>query len=782
MSSQPPSKKQKTSPPSPSKSTNADFTPTMGAPRFRPSSGTFSTKGGVLISRQLTLLTTEQFVTESTNLVKALDERRGCIFESSYEYPGRYARWTMGFVDPPIAFEGRGLYFDIQALNSRGTILLPAIFECLQRCRDVESIYTSNNRVKGCVRSLPEGSRFSEEQRSKQPSIFSVVRELTSLFGLDTAVDPQLGLYGSFGYDLTFQFEKVKEHHKREIDENGIPIQRDLLLYLPDSIIVLDGPAKDAYRMDYEFDWNGVSTRGKKRIGEATPFSGVTNLQVRRDHKPGEYSKKVERAREEFRVGNLFECVLSQVFYEPCAAPPSEILNRLRERNPSPYMFIINLGLNEHLVGASPEMFVRCEHTPNGIRVETCPISGTIKRGDNALEDAERIKEILTNKKEESELTMCTDVDRNDKSRICIPGSVRVIGRRQIEKYSKLIHTVDHVEGYLRNGFDALDAFLCHTWAVTVTGAPKPWAIQFVENHEETPRKWYAGAVGLIGFDGHLNTGLTLRTIHIQDGVASVRAGATLLYDSDPLAEEKETELKASAFRDAILTPSSGSNGSSSSTGSSNSSTTEGILALTTGTNKKIVVVDHQDSFVHTLGNYLRQTGANVETVRFGISKKELNALSPDLVVLSPGPGKPSDFNLSRTINMCIELKIPVFGVCLGLQGIVEHFGGTLGVLDYPMHGKPSLITVSSENNNGGGGEVFFGVPKQFTVARYHSLYATSMPEELRTTAATDEGIVMGVQHKTLPIAAVQFHPESILTSPAVGLRMLANVVGSLTY
>jgi anthranilate synthase len=327
-----------------------------------------------------------------------------------------------------------------------------------------------------------------------------------------------------------------------------------------------------------------------------------------------------------------------------------------------------------------------------------------------------------------------------------------------------------------------LDAFLCHTWAVTVTGAPKPWAIQFVENHEETPRKWYAGAVGLIGFDGHLNTGLTLRTIHIQDGVASVRAGATLLYDSDPLAEEKETELKASAFRDAILTPSSGSNGSSSSTGSSNSSTTEGILALTTGTNKKIVVVDHQDSFVHTLGNYLRQTGANVETVRFGISKKELNALSPDLVVLSPGPGKPSDFNLSRTINMCIELKIPVFGVCLGLQGIVEHFGGTLGVLDYPMHGKPSLITVSSENNNGGGGEVFFGVPKQFTVARYHSLYATSMPEELRTTAATDEGIVMGVQHKTLPIAAVQFHPESILTSPAVGLRMLANVVGSLTY
>ena len=208
-------------------------------------------------------------------------------------------------------------------------------------------------------------------------------------------------------------------------------------------------------------------------------------------------------------------------------------------------MFVINLGESEHLVGASPEMFVRCETTPqNGIRVETCPISGTIRRGADALEDAERIKEILTNKKEESELTMCTDVDRNDKSRICKPGSVRVIGRRQIEKYSKLIHTVDHVEGYLRDGYDALDAFLCHTWAVTVTGAPKPWAIQFVEDNEETERKWYAGAVGLVGFDGHLNTGLTLRTIHIQNGVASVRAGATLLFDSDPAAEEKEADLK----------------------------------------------------------------------------------------------------------------------------------------------------------------------------------------------------------------------------------------------
>ena len=161
-----------------------------------------------------------------------------------------------------------------------------------------------------------------------------------------------------------------------------------------------------------------------------------------------------------------------------------------------------------------------------GDRVETCPIAGTIARGGDPLGDAENIRALLTSAKEESELTMCTDVDRNDKSRVCEPGSVTVIGRRQIEMYSRLIHTVDHVEGRLRPGFDALDAFLTHMWAVTVTGAPKTWAMQFIEDHEDRPRRWYGGAVGMIGFDGGMNTGLTLRTAHIRDGVAAVRAGA----------------------------------------------------------------------------------------------------------------------------------------------------------------------------------------------------------------------------------------------------------------
>jgi anthranilate synthase len=339
-----------------------------------------------------------------------------------------------------------------------------------------------------------------------------------------------------------------------------------------------------------------------------------------------------------------------------------------------------------------------------------------------------------------------------------------VIGRRQIEMYSRLIHTVDHVEGHLREEFDALDAFLAHTWAVTVTGAPKTWAMQFIEDHEKSPRAWYGGAIGLIGFDGNMNTGLTLRTIRVKDGVAQVRVGATLLYDSDPEEEERETHIKAAAFIDAIRRP----------RGVSSEPSAD---AAHPGHGKRILLVDHQDSFVHTLANYLRQTGAEVVTLRAGFPPEELDALRPDLVVLSPGPGTPSDFDVSGTLSAAIIRNLPVFGVCLGLQGMVEHFGGELDVLSYPMHGKASRIHVL-------GGRIFAGLPGEFTAARYHSLFAVreKLPGTLKVTAESDDGVIMAIEHVSLPLAAVQFHPESILTlGDDIGLRLIRNIVAYLS-
>src|SRR5690349_20689460 len=161
--------------------------------------------------------------------------------------------------------------------------------------------------------------------------------------------------------------------------------------------------------------------------------------------------------------------------------------------------------------------------------------------------------------------------------------------------YSRVIHTVDHIEGRLREDMDAFDAFLSHAWAMTVTGAPKLWAMRFIENHEKSPRAWYGGAIGMVHFNGDLNTGLTLRTIRIKDGIAEVRAGATLLYDSVPEEEEAETELKASAMIAAIRDAKAGNSAMN----------TRDVAKVGTGVN--ILLVDHEDSFVHTLANYFRQ-------------------------------------------------------------------------------------------------------------------------------------------------------------------------------
>ena len=702
----------------------------------------YTTEGGVEVSVQVTSVEPLEAIED---LVDRLDSARGVLLSSSYEYPGRYTRWDMGFVDPPLVITSHGDKVDIEALNSRGELLLKPVRDNLKSLScvtlEVDSVRKVTCRVeRGTV-------RFSEEERSRQPSSFSVVRSMVELF---RGSDEHLGLYGAFGYDLAFQFEPIELRLSRPQN------QRDLVLYVPDEVIVVDHQSGIAERRRYEFSYGDDSTIEMSRGGAREPYSSDSELEPYRDHERGAYAGVVELAREYFARGDLFEVVSSQTFVEPSPEPPSELFRRLKEQNPSPYGFLINLGESEWLVGASPEMYVRVE----GDRVETCPISGTIARGQDPLDDASQILALLNSEKDESELTMCTDVDRNDKSRICVPGSVKVIGRRQIEMYSRLIHTVDHVEGRLRPEFDALDAFLSHTWAVTVTGAPKTSAMMFLEEHEKSPRAWYGGAIGKIGFDGGLNTGLTLRTIRVKDGHAEVRVGATLLWDSDPVAEEEETELKASAFLDALRLPRRPS---------------EVNTVEVQAENKRVLLVDHMDSFVHTLANYLRQTGAAVETQRAGFPLGELASNRPDLLVLSPGPG---DFDTKATIEAALELDIPIFGVCLGLQAIVEYFGGELDQLQTPMHGKSSLIETSNC-------KLFEGLPSQFKAGRYHSLYAMEnmLPESIKIVAKSeDDNVVMAVEHAVLPICAVQFHPESIMSfDDEVGLKLVRNAVKMLT-
>ncbi len=709
----------------------------------------FRTRGGIRVTRTTTRLDPETAVEP---LIDALDSRLGVLLASSYEYPGRYTRWDMGFVDPPLQLVARGRAVTVRAVNARGRVLLPTVAAALAGDPALESVEAGADDLACRVRT-PE-HHVAEELRSRQPSVFSVIRALLELF--HSPEDSHLGLYGAFGYDLAFQFEPVPLRLERPAR------QRDLVLFLPDRLLVVDHTLRIASQHAYDFACGAATTAGLPAGGAVVPYEVDEGALPGRDHAPGGYADLVRVAHESFRRGDLFEVVPSQTFCEPCTTSPAAVFRRLRTRNPAPYGVLMNLGEREYLVGASPEMYVRI----TGRRVESCPICGTIARGEDALVDADRVLELLNSKKDASELTMCTDVDRNDKSRICEPGSVRVLGRRQIELYSKVIHTADHVEGRLQDGFDALDAFLSHAWAVTVTGAPKLWAMRFIEEHERSPRCWYGGAVGFLGFDGNMNTGLTLRTMRILDGRAEIRAGGTLLIDSVPDEEERETEMKAAALIEAVrgVGPGRGP---------------DDVPVEPAGRGRRVLLVDHEDSFVHTLANYLRQTGAEVVTMRSRGREAiaaDIARCDPDLVFLSPGPGRPCDFDASGTIAAALDAQVPVFGVCLGLQAIVEHFGGALGVLPYPMHGKPSEVRVL-------GGRLFDRLPLRFVAGRYHSLHAVRdrLPETLEVTAESADGVVMAVEHRSLPVAAVQFHPESIMTlRDGLGLSLLGNVMRCL--
>jgi len=689
----------------------------------------YETASGIIVKRTSV---PADYATAINDTLDRVNISRGAVLSSNYEYPGRYTRWDTAIVDPPLGLEANGRNVTITAYNDRGRVLLAPIHSRLAVHEHIASLEATADQLTLSVKK-PE-KITNEEERSRASTVFSVVRVIMEMFR--ASEDDKLGLYGAFGYDLAFQFDDIDYHMDRPKD------QRDLVLFLPDTILVVDHHRAMAWYDHYDFTIGDETTQGLSREVETEAFKPSDIIPPRGDHEPGEYAKLVERAKEKFRRGDLFEVVPGQMFYEQCTTSPADISRQLKQTNPSPYSFFINLGKQEYLVGASPEMFVRV----SGRRVETCPISGTIKRGSDAIEDSEQILALLNSKKDESELTMCSDVDRNDKSRVCEAGSVKVIGRRQIEMYSKLIHTVDHIEGRLKEGMDVFDAFLSHAWAVTVTGAPKLWAMRWIEQNEKSPRAWYGGAVGGVFFNGDMNTGLTLRTVRIKDGIAEVRAGATLLFDSNPEEEEKETELKASAMLAAIRE--AGKSNSASGTRSS----------AKVGQGKRILIVDHEDSFVHTLANYFKQTGAEVTTVRTPLPEGALDQHKPDLVVLSPGPGSPEDFDCTETIKRVRARDIPIFGVCLGLQALAQAYGGKLNQLTVPMHGKPSRINVTQP------GFVFSGLDSQITIGLYHSIFAdpATLPEEFFVSAQTEDGVIMAIQHTIDPVAAVQFHPESI--------------------
>ena len=266
-----------------------------------------------------------------------------------------------------------------------------------------------------------------------------------------------------------------------------------------------------------------------------------------------QYADVVRRAQEYIHQGDIFQVVPSQQFAQPTSVDPFTLYRILRGLNPSPYMYLLR-SAGATLVGASPEMLVRVHEGT----VRTRPIAGTRPRGASDDADLALERDLLSDEKEIAEHVMLVDLGRNDVGRVATPGTVRVVRLAHIERFSHLMHLVSEVEGELRDGLDAFDAFRAVFPAGTLSGAPKVRAMEIIDEFEPVPRGPYGGAVGYFSLSGSADFAITIRTVSIKDGVAYVQAGGGVVADSIGANEYQECVNKASAPLLALALASNG--------------------------------------------------------------------------------------------------------------------------------------------------------------------------------------------------------------------------------
>jgi anthranilate synthase component 1 len=365
------------------------------------------------------------------------------------------------------------------------------------------------------------------------------------------------GWVGFFGFDLVRLVERLPN---RPPDPFEVPVA---VLGRFDHLVAFDHARQRVVAVANEIDGLVGSDEARADLERLAalltsnvPSSGLElvapsvaeTLEARPSIDPPAFEAAVERARELIAAGDIFQVVLARRFTLPGACPsPVAVYRALRAINPSPYMVLLETPTVD-LIGASPEMLVR----KVGRRVETRPIAGTRPRGRDEAEDRALAAELLADPKERAEHLMLVDLGRNDLGRIARAGSVAVGQFMEIERYSHVMHIVSDVEAEMAADREPLDALLACFPAGTVSGAPKIRAMEIIDELEPEARGPYAGAVGYLSYSGDLDTCISIRTLVVRNGEVSVSAGAGIVADSDPAAEERETRHKAAALLAAV--------------------------------------------------------------------------------------------------------------------------------------------------------------------------------------------------------------------------------------
>ncbi|HWF92794.1 MAG TPA: anthranilate synthase component I [Terriglobales bacterium] len=370
------------------------------------------------------------------------------------------------------------------------------------------------------------------------------------------------GAVGYFAYDVVRNLENIGEHAK---DDLSIP---DCILMFFDRLLAFDhlrhqihiiamaDVSSESPRRAYDRAAADIAVLEKKLERGLRPLHWKTiaarknpKLKVHTGADQKKFAQIVNRAKEYIAAGDIFQVVLSQRLDFVPEIAPFDIYRALRAVNPSPYMYFLRMG-DMHILGSSPEMLVRA----TGSKLEYRPIAGTHPRGTNEAEDLRLEQQMLHDEKERAEHVMLVDLGRNDLGRVSEYGSVKVNDLMYVERYSHVMHIVSALEGKLRSGMDALDAFAACFPAGTLSGAPKVRAMQIIEELEPTRRGVYGGSILYADFAGNLDSCIAIRTMLMKGKRAYLQAGAGIVADSDPAKEYQESLNKARAVIRAVET------------------------------------------------------------------------------------------------------------------------------------------------------------------------------------------------------------------------------------
>ena len=369
------------------------------------------------------------------------------------------------------------------------------------------------------------------------------------------------GLVGFMGYDVVRRLEKLPNLTIKDIE---LP---ELSFMLTSDLAVFDHNNATITLIANAINWDGSDDRVdeayascQSRLDQMESDLAVSlNSEVQRipeftkpvyeaNTSSEKFKSSVLEIKEEILSGEAFQVVLSQRFSMKSTADAMDVYRMLRLNNPSPYMYLFRFSDGIEIVGSSPEALVKV----NQKDVMIHPIAGTRRRSADPREDDELAQELLADPKERAEHLMLVDLGRNDLGRVCAPGTVEVVDFMHIERYSHVMHIVSTVIGKLKEGATPIDALFSVFPAGTLSGAPKPRAMEIIEEQENTRRGVYGGIVGYIDFTGNLDTAIAIRTALILDGTAYVQAGAGIVADSDPESENQECHNKAAAVLSAV--------------------------------------------------------------------------------------------------------------------------------------------------------------------------------------------------------------------------------------